>query len=106
MVIGNAFNKIIIAIFVPNKNSIMMIDIFNIKTSMGSTNNTSLPFLTEEELKEFNTIGYTGKTSEGEIISRTDYLNSLGKGEFKINQTKYDNGDFSEEFTIVRVTVS
>lgn len=77
---------------------------YNIETSMGRlTKRSSLPFLSKEELEELNTIGYTGRNSKGQNVSRQEFLNSLGKGEFSVRQTEYDNGDFSEEFSIVRV---
>lgn len=39
-----------------------MINTFNIKTSSGKYFG-KLPFLSDEELKEFNSIGYSGKTT-------------------------------------------
>jgi len=55
--------------------------------------------------QEFNTIGYTGKTSQGEKISFEKYLNSLNKGVFKIECTKRDNGDFTEKYLVIRVEI-
>ena len=77
---------------------------YRINTGMGmvSGGNSRLPFLSEEEFKNFNEIGYTGRLN-GNKITRVDYLNSLQKGYFIINQTKFDNGDFSESFDIIRV---
>ena len=43
-----------------------MINTFNITTSMGKYFG-SLPFLTNLELEEFNSIGYSGKTIKGEL---------------------------------------
>jgi hypothetical protein len=82
-----------------------MTEIYNIETSMGflclsSFNN--LPFLTEVEIKELNNIGYSGKNFNGDEMSQTEFLNSLNKGTFIVKQTKFDCGDFSEAFTIVR----
>lgn len=80
-----------------------MISTYNISTCMGKVNGENpLTFLSKEEQDNLNEIGYSGKLN-GERISRTTYLNSLGKGEFSIEQTKYDNGDFSERFIIIRV---
>jgi hypothetical protein len=75
----------------------------SIKTCMGQLTSNSLPFLSEKEIEEFNTVGYTGKNSKGEKSSYEDYLNSLGKGEFAVTMTKFDDGSFHEEFTIVQV---
>ena len=61
-----------------------------------------LPFLNEKELEEFNEIGYTGKL-EGIKTTREVYPNSLGKGTFKVIQTKFDTGDFTEKFLIILV---
>lgn len=61
-----------------------------------------LTFLTDEEKKELDSIGYTGKTTDGIKVSREDYLNSLGKGTFAITWIRSDNGDFSEHFVFVR----
>lgn len=62
-----------------------------------------LPFLSEKELEEFNSIGYSGEDTKGIKITREDYLNSLNKGEFQVIQTKFDDGSFEEKFTIVWV---
>jgi len=83
-----------------------MISTYNITTGMGSYNATmdgKLPFLTDNQLKEFNSIGYSGKTLDGKKMCRSEYLNSLGNGEYDVTQTKFDNGSFQEEFTIVWV---
>jgi hypothetical protein len=86
------------------------IEEYTIFTCMGKLSNygyfkSKLSFLNEEQEKEFNNIGYTGKNSKGEEISRQQYLNSLGLGTFKVKQTKFDHGDFCEEFLIIRVTI-
>lgn len=62
-----------------------------------------LPFLSLEETKNLDAIGYSGKTIAGERISREAYLNSLDKGNFKVIRTRPDNGDFTEEFMIIHV---
>jgi len=85
----------------------MKIDTFNIKTCMGSVSTFighPLAFLTAEEKDEFDVIGYSGKNSNNEKISWSEYLNTLNKGFFKIEQTKYDSGDFCEEYLVIRVT--
>lgn len=82
----------------------MNIKIYDIQTASGRLYFCTLPFLSNEELKEFNTIGYTGKNSKGERTNFQNYLNSLGKGQFEVKQTKFDDGSFSEKFTVVRVT--
>lgn len=79
-----------------------MINTFQITTAMGKYFG-ELPFLSENELKEFNSIGYSGKLLNGQTISRQEYLNSLNKGEFQVTKTKHDNGDFEERFVIVWV---
>lgn len=84
----------------------MKIQQIKIDTCMGKVSTffgNPLSFLSDEEFKNFNEIGYTGKLN-GIRISREDYLNSLNKGTFDVTQTKWDNGDFSESFNIVRVT--
>lgn len=80
-----------------------MINTFAITTGMGKYFG-KLPFLSETELEEFNSIGYSGKTTKGIKISRESYLNSLNKGEFQVTQTKFDNGSFQESFFIVWVS--
>jgi len=84
----------------------MAINIHNIVTHSGSLSKfyDNLAFLTEEERTEFNTIGYTGKNSKGIKTNFSEYLNSLNKGEFEVQMTKSDNGDFTEKYIIVRVT--
>lgn len=72
-----------------------------ITTGCGRPNDPkSLPFLTEEELEEFDSIGYSGKTTNGVKMSWHEYLDSLGKGQFSIAQTKFDNGDCIEKYVI------
>jgi hypothetical protein len=77
----------------------IQISTYQIETGMGKYFGT-LPFLTKDELKEFNNIGYTGKDLNGNKTSRVDFLNSLNKGKFKIDQTKFDDGEFIEQFII------
>lgn len=81
-----------------------MINTFRISTAMGSlTMGSELPFLSEEETVEFDSIGYSGKKTNGEKMSRTEYLNSLNKGEFEVELLKRDNGNLIERFLIVQV---
>jgi hypothetical protein len=83
-----------------------MIQQYNLTTSMGSLSkwdSNLQSILTEEEIKELDTIGYSGKNSKGEKSSFEKYLNSLNKGEFDVKQTKFDNGTFIEKFNVVRV---
>lgn len=77
-----------------------MITQHTIHTCMGKINGDCPPFLTADEQKEFDTIGHTGKNSQGVKSSYGEYLNSLGKGEFSVKQTKSDNGDFCETFEV------
>lgn len=84
----------------------MAVETYTFETSMGNVRTNfghPLHFLSDQEKKDFDEIGYTGKLN-GKQISRTEYLNSLGKGEFSILQTKWDNGDFSEKFVLSRAT--
>lgn len=78
------------------------IQTYNISTSKGKLTH-DLPFLNDVEVKELNIIGYSGKDSNGNKVSREEYLNDLNKGIFSVVQTKRDNGDFVEEFLIIRV---
>jgi hypothetical protein len=70
---------------------------------MGKLTSNNLPFLSKEEIEEFNTVGYSGKNSKGEKSSYEEYLNSIGKGEFAVSMTKFDDVSFHEEFTVVQV---
>ena len=83
----------------------MAIQTRRIQTCMGKVTSfgQQLDYLTEEEKTELDTIGYTGKNSKGERTTKTVYLNSLDKGEFQVETLKRDNGDFCEEFMVVRV---
>lgn len=81
----------------------MMIETYNIRTGMGQImSGDELSFLSKDEFDNLNIIGYSGKLNNVNI-DRETYLNSLNKGEFNVKQTKWDNGDFSEEFMIIRV---
>jgi len=80
-----------------------IIEKYNINTSMGKVfEHSSLPFLSDSEFEEFNTIGYTGKNNSGKKMNYGEFLNTLNKGEFTVIQTKSDNGDFSERFSIIK----
>lgn len=84
----------------------LKIETYKITTNSGKVSTYfghPLAFLTDEEKKELDSIGYTGKTTDGIKVSRVDYLNSLGKGTFTITCVRIDNGDFSEDFIISRV---
>jgi hypothetical protein len=84
----------------------MVLETYQFETSMGEVREIfghPLHFLSEQQRKDFNQIGYSGKLN-GVQTSRIDYLNSLGKGEFSILQTKWDNGDFTEKFVLSRNT--
>jgi len=80
---------------------------YTIETGMSEIigHSNELNFLTSDEILEFNVIGYTGKNSKGISCSYSEYLNSLGKGEFSVKQTKFDNGDFHEKYLISRYIV-
>ena len=90
----------------------MLITQFSFRTSMGqivtSDEKQFLSFISEEELSNFNSIGYTGKDNNGRKIGRIEYLNSLRPNEmqFSLYQTKYDNGDFCEAFVMAVVIIS
>ncbi len=62
-----------------------------------------LPFLSESEAEEFDHIGYTGKNAKNEEMGCVEFLNSLDKGAFSMCQIKWDNGDFTEKFIVIRV---
>ena len=84
----------------------MALETFTIETSMGKVSTFfghPLHFLSDKEKQNLDEIGYSGKLN-GVKTSRTEYLNSLGKGEFSILQTKWDNGDFTEKFVLSRAT--
>lgn len=80
----------------------MLVD-YDIRTSLGKIDNElELDFLNENQINELNSIGYSGKNTKGEKISRIEYLNSLNKGEFTIKQLEFDNGTFRERYLITR----
>lgn len=83
----------------------MAIETYRIKTCLGKLTpwGSDLPFLSKDEKDELDNIGYSGKNNKGEKTSRVAFLNSLNKGEFEVEQTKWDNGDFCEEFIIIHV---
>jgi hypothetical protein len=77
-------------------------EIYNITTVCGKCKEKSqLPFLTDEEFDNFNSIGYSGKTINGTKTNfMEDYLNSLNKGNFSIGFIKNDG--WVEYFLILR----
>lgn len=81
---------------------------FNYRTCMGKASGqlvVQLPFLSKEEQKEMDLIGYTGKNSSGVRTSFEKYLNTLGKGKFSVVQTKFGSDDFIEKYMITRAWV-
>jgi hypothetical protein len=85
----------------------MKIETHRIKTSLGQLTpfgQSKLSFLTEDQIKEFDQIGYTGKNSKGEEESFESFLNRINpKEQFKVEKTKADRGDFIEEYMVTRV---
>lgn len=79
---------------------------YDIETGMGSLSKSSRDrlgiILSESELNELDSIGYSGKTTQGDRISYEYYLNSLDKGSWTVHQTKFDNGDFSQAYNFTR----
>ena len=87
----------------------MVITTRTLTTSMGKVNDPfPLDFLTTEQREEFDTIGYTGKNSNGVKMGWVEYLNSLNpkQEKFAMHQIKWDNGNFQEKFILVRVIIA
>lgn len=81
----------------------MRLETYHIVTQSGKlAYGCELKFLSDEELEEFNKIGYTGKNKNEGKESYEHFLNRLNLGVFVVIQTKYDSGDFIEMFVIVR----
>lgn len=76
--------------------------VYNINTCKGKYIDDDLKFLTYDEFKEFNKIGSTGMDSKGHKSSYVRFLNELNKGDFTVEQTKFDTGDSCESFIITR----
>lgn len=85
------------------------IESYKIETAMGRLcrwgESNPLPFLTEQENKDFDEVGYTGKLNSMPH-SFQSYLNSLNKGVYQVTKTKHDNGDFCEAYLITRVIIN
>ena len=84
----------------------LKIEIIEIETCMGKVTINSeekLKFLTDKEIEVLNEIGYTGKSKNGKFKNFESYLNSLHKGKFEVRQTKFDDGEFSESYEILRI---
>lgn len=81
------------------------IDTYRVETGCGQVStyfgHPLKNILSEDERKKLDEIGYTGKLN-GVRTSRTEYLNTLNKGTWSIEQTKRDSGDFSEAFIFIR----
>lgn len=74
---------------------------YKITTGMGRVgSHKDLPFLTKDQVDEFNDIGYTGRNKKGIKTNYQEYLNSLNIGTFSVTRTRADSGDFIEEFLI------
>ena len=81
----------------------MKIENFIVTTSSGRFIE-SLDFLDYKQERELDQIGYSGEDYSGAKTDRETFLNSLGLGDFKVDQIGFDNGDFQEKFIITRVT--
>ena len=85
----------------------MKTSIFHITTGSGSTSEWSQIYGLEEHADALNIIGYSGMF-EGVRMSRQEYFDKFVNNDtvsFAITQTKYDNGDFYEKFTVARTVV-
>lgn len=62
--------------------------------------------ISEKDEKNLNEIGYTGKLN-GARTTLSEYLNSISTDniKFSIEKTKYDNGDFREEYNVIKNTL-
>ena len=68
---------------------------------ISSYDNKPLPFLTREQVKEMESINYSGKLTNGKKCNHLTYLNSLGLGTFTMIRTG-GHRDESEDYTVVR----
>lgn len=66
-----------------------------------SFNRNPLPFLTRGQVKELESINYSGKLINGTKCDYLTYLNSLGLGTFTMIHTG-GHRDESESYTVVR----
>lgn len=84
----------------------MKTNIFHIETGCGQTQQWKEAGLNEQQSKDLNDIGYSGKLN-GVRMTRQTYFDQQvnnDKLNYTIQQTKWDNGDFSEAFTLTRTT--
>jgi len=104
---GN-YRKIVIFALNQYKQTMAVITTHKISTNMGIvSSHTKLDFLTETQQKEFDSIGYRGKKLDDTEMGRVEYLNSIDKNiQYELHQIKYDNGNFNEEFILVRVVLA
>lgn len=71
---------------------------------MGMCQKSDLPFLTDKQLKEFNSIGYSGKTTDGKPSTRIDYLNSLDKKiHYDLTQLHTNSGEYTSDWFLVQI---
>lgn len=80
-----------------------MVREYIVQTCMGK-GWSQLPFLTAEQAKEADNIGYTGKDLTGHRTSIGSFLSSLEHGEISVSCTQCDTGDYCEKFLVVRHT--
>lgn len=77
---------------------------YEFSTGMGLIRNPeALDFLSAAELKEMDNIGYIGKDFSGKKMNYNDYLNSLGKGFFKVECIHHNGSEFYDEYLVVRL---
>lgn len=78
---------------------------YTMSTGMGylsTGTKLTMLFLSDNEIENMDSIGYSGKDKAGNKTTFEEYLNSLNKGTFTVKKTKHDTGDFSEEYTVAR----
>jgi hypothetical protein len=60
-----------------------------------------IDFITDEDVEELNSIGYSGSDTKGNKTTWVNYLEEKYQDKsFLMVKTRRDNGDFSEDFVI------
>jgi hypothetical protein len=81
---------------------------YKFTTAMGQAKREDLPFFTDEQFADFNSIGYSGCTIKGEVKTWYGFLTEIfGEDNFSLVSLKSGNFDFIDEYNLtIEETVS
>lgn len=80
----------------------MTVNTYHLSMGMGQTNDWgNIPFLTRQDVKELNSIGYSGKDTKGKKMTWEAYLQAnYPDRSFSMIRTGGNGGEFTDYYTL------